>query len=110
MNKARLCMFVQFCELICMNQSRSGMGRTYATTPDKIVLSFSIGGSALVGDDVLGSSNICATAESVHAVPRNKVVIVSREQHGICRGGREVNKMIESAAWMQEATARPTVK
>lgn len=77
--------------------------------PERIVLISSIGGLAFVEGEE-GSSNICATVEKLHAIPRNSVVIVSREQHGICRGGREVNKMAESAAWMQETTAKPIVK
>lgn len=62
------------------------MAKTNATTPDKMALVFSIGGSAFMGDEegkLLGSSNICATVERVHAVPRNRVVMVNREQHGI---------------------------
>lgn len=74
---------------------------TYATAPERIALIFIIGGSVLVDDEegrLLGTSNICMTVERLHAVPRNKVVTAIREQHGICRGGREVNRMMERAA------------
>lgn len=80
MNNDRLCPY----QFVGFREPRVG---TYATTPERIVLIFNIGGSVLVDNEegrLLGTSNICNTVERLHAVPRNKVVTVSREQHGIC--------------------------
>lgn len=80
MNNDRLCPY----QFVGLHEPRVG---TYATTPESIALIFNIGGSVLVDNEegrLLGTSNICTTVERLHAVPRNKVVTVSREQHGIC--------------------------